>query len=426
MGNDITMNTTFNLWVNNRANARSCFDIYIRITQDRKHKLIKTGISVLSRESFNPKAKQGNWIRGKADSTKKLNESLNNQLDLIKQERQILHSKVKNPSKENILKKYRGESSKDFIVYLKKIIQRFEAGGAYRTSKRYGQLLNKLTAFENDSIPFDQITVSFLKDFNSYLSHLHQNTRYEHFKNMKAAFNQAIQEDIISANDNPFNRFKVKQIPTNKQKLTYDEIRKVESLKLEKGSSLDHTRNCFLFAFYCGGIRAGDLMMMRWQNIQEGKLSYVMAKNRNSKLTRRNIPLIPQAKAILKLYKRDDSNASHFIFGELDNETSKLISEENKISSGHEKKIYNRIASRNTILNKNLKKIAAHKEVEISKPLTFHISRHSYAQFAINSGMTPKILQAILGHEKFATTETYISTLDDKNIEDAMLKLFQS
>ena len=418
------MNTTFNLWVNNRANKKGGYDIYIRITQDRKHKSIKTGIALPSREDFNPKAKQGNWIRGRAASAKKLNESLSYQLESLQDERKALHKKVKNPSKEYILKKYRGEASHDFIVKLQSIIRRFDDSGSYRASKRYGQLLNKLKAFEADSIPFDLITVTFLKNFNSNLSHLHQNTRYEHFKCMKAAFNQAIQEDIISASDNPFNRFKVKQIPTNKQKLTYDEIKKLEALKLDEGSALDHTRNCFLFAFYCGGIRAGDLMMMRWQNIQEGKLSYVMAKNRNSKLTRRNIPLIPQAKAILKLYQRDDSKPLHFIFGELDNETSKLISEENKISSGHERKIFNRIATRNTILNKNLKKIAAHKEVEITKPLTFHISRHAYAQFAINSGMTPKILHTILGHEKFATTETYITTLDNKNVEDAMLKLF--
>jgi len=416
------MNTTFNFWVNNRANAKGCFDIYIRITQDRKHKLTKTGIAVSNRKDFNPKAKQNNWIRGKAASTAKLNDILAFQLEAVKDDKANLQRKVKNPSKEVILQKYRGESSQDFLSFLRLIIDRFNQSGAYRTSKRYNQLLNKLIEFEADKIPFDQITVTFLKNFNSYLSELHQNTRYEHFKNMKAAFNQAIQEDVIDSDQNPFLRFKVKKVPTNKPKLTIEEIHKLEALDLKDNPALDHTRNCFLFSFYCGGIRAGDLIMMRWQNVQEGKLCYVMAKNRNSKLTERSIPLLTEATKILKHYKTQDFSPDHFIFGELENTLTNFISHDNRIIPGHEIRIYNRIASRNTILNKNLKKLAV--LAGITKQLTFHISRHSFAQYAINQDMNPKMLQTILGHTKFATTEAYINTLQDKKVSEEMERIF--
>lgn len=416
------MNTTFNFWVNNRANARGAYDIYIRITQDRKHKLLKTGISVPTREAFNMKAKQENWIRGRGGDTKLSNESLARQLKSLKSDKDSLSLRTKNPSKESIVNRFKGESSTDFMMFLNRIIKRFAESGAYRTSKRYQQLYNKLKDFENDVIPFDSITVTFLKNFESYMSGLHQNTRYEHFKNMRASFNQAIQEDIIERSQNPFDKFKVRQIPTNKVKLTVAEIKSIESLQLEKDSSLNHTRNCFLFAFYCGGIRAGDLITMRWANVAEGKLLYVMSKNRNSKLTNRNIPLIPEAKAILKQYAREGAKPEDFIFQELDDKLSKYISNEKKILTGHEKSIYNKIASRNTIFNKNLKKIA--EKAGIAKPVTFHISRHSWAQYALDGDMKPKMMQAILGHEKFATTEIYITSLDDKKVEEAMLKLF--
>ena len=416
------MNTTFNFWVNNRPNAKGSYDIFIRVTQTRKHKLIKTGVTVNTREAFNKNAKQQNWIRGRGDNTKKLNDDLAFQLASLKAEQEALHKRVKNPSKESIIQKYKGESSQDFIVFLKRIIKRFKDTGSYWTAKRYNQLLNKLTAFESDSIPFDLITVTFLKNFESYLTELHQNTRYEHFKNMKAVINQAIQEDIITSSQNPFLKFKVKQIPTNKEKLTPKEIDELNKLKLKKDSALSHTRNCFMFAFYCGGIRAGDLMMMRWANIQDGKLTYIMSKNRKSNPKNRIVPLIPQAKKILKQYENKDSKPEHFIFGELDNKYSKLISDDKRKKPGYENQIYNKIGSRNAILNKNLKKLAG--LAEITKPLTFHIARHSFAQYAINHNMTPKVLQSILGHEKFATTETYIEGLDDKNIEEGMLQIF--
>lgn len=416
------MNTTFNFWVNNRANARGTYDIFVRVTQDRRHKLIKTGVTIAKRDEFNNDSRQEKWIPGKSESTKRDNEQLAISLRQLKDEFIALTKRVKNPSKETIIQKYRGGGSHDFMQFLQKVITRYEAIGSYRTAKRYRSLKNKLDAYESESIPFDLITVSFLKDFEGYLADLHQNTRYELFKCLKSTINQAIQEDIISGDQNPFLRFKVKQLPTSKEKLTIAEIKALQKLKLPKDSSLNHTRNCFMFAFYCGGIRAGDLITLRWNNIQEGKLSYVMAKGRGTKLTKRNLPLMAEARKILKHYKTKDSKPEDFIFRELNTKVSKYITDEKGIAKGHEKKIFNMIGSRNAVLNKQLKKLA--ELSKITKPLTFHIARHSFAQYAIDNDIAPKMLQTILGHEKFATTETYIHTLQDKKVGEAMERLF--
>lgn len=418
------MNTSFNLWVNNKPRAKDgTFDIFIRVTQNRRHKSLKTGITIASLSDFNTKAKGENWIRGRANNVKKLNEDLAEKLEAIRTQCRELQKKDKSTSKERVIQTYRGGTSTDFIPFLKRIIERFQEAGSYRSAKRYGQLLNKLTAFHTAiELPFDIITVTFLKNFQSSMKGLHQNTVYEHFKNFKAAFNQAIDEEFIRADQNPFRRFKVDSVSTHKEKLTEDEIRRLKALKLDPATTLGHTLNCFLFAFYCGGIRAGDLITLRWENIEDGNLTYVMSKTRKSKLIKKSVPLMPESLEILHNYESPGLSSSDFIFRMLDNKISKLIDREKKFKSGHEVKIYNQIASRNTILNKNLKKIAA--LAEITKPLTFHIARHSFAQYALDRDMNPKILQAILGHEKFATTENYITTLNNKKVEDAMKGIF--
>lgn len=418
------MNTSFNLWVNNKPRAKDgTFDIFIRVTQNRRHKSLKTGITIASLSDFNTKAKVGNWIRGRADNVKKLNQDLADKLEAIRKQGRELQDENRATSKERIIQSFRGGDSTDFFPFLKRIIERFQESGSYRSAKRYGQLLNKLNAFHGNELPFDIITVTFLKDFQSSMKGLHQNTVYEHFKNFKAAFNQAIDEEFIRADQNPFRRFKVDHVSTNKEKLTEDEIKRLKALKLDPATTLGHTLNCFLFAFYCGGIRAGDLITLRWENIEDGNLTYVMSKTRKSKLIKKSVPLMPESLEILHNYERPGLSSSDFIFGMLDNKISKLIDREKKFRSGHEVKIYNQIASRNTILNKNLKKIAV--LAEITKPLTFHIARHSFAQYALDRDMNPKILQAILGHEKFATTENYISTLNNKKVEDAMNAIFK-
>ena len=182
------MNTTFNFWVNNNPNAKGSYDIFIRVTQLRRHKHIKTGVAITDREDYNKKAKQDNWIRGRGENVKSLNNTLFDKLREIKTDYAELHKRVKNPSKESIIQKFKGESSSDFISFLKEIVKRFEKRGSYRTAKKYNGLINKLTKYEADVIPFDSITVTFLKNFESYLSDLHQNSRYEIFKNIKAAF----------------------------------------------------------------------------------------------------------------------------------------------------------------------------------------------------------------------------------------------
>ncbi len=419
------MNTTFNFWVNSTPRSDKTYEIYLRVTQNRNHKSIKTGITIGNRSDFNPKAKPLKWIRGLDANAKKLNDSLDKKLTLIKDKFLSLENSIDSPSKERIIKSFASKSTSDFMEFLNRIIERFNEGGNYRSSKRYGQLKNKLLAFHGDSpLPFDLIDVTFLKDFRISMIDLHQNTIYEHFKNFKASMNQAIEEDIIKVDQSPFGKYKVSAVTTSKEKLTEDEIRLLKALNLEYGSSLWHTLNCFLLAFYCGGIRAGDLIMMRWSNIVDGNLTYVMSKTRNNKLLEKSVPLIPDALAILKHYEHDGLTENDFIFNLLNREYSKFISRERKIKSGYEVKIFNQIASKNTILNRDLKKIA--ELAGITKKVTFHIARHSFAQYALDRDINPKVLQSILGHEKFATTETYIETLKNKKVEDAMLKIFDN
>ena len=56
------MNTTFNLELNGKAGQNGLHEVFLRITQNRKHKRLKLGISV-KKADFNRKARYGKWIR---------------------------------------------------------------------------------------------------------------------------------------------------------------------------------------------------------------------------------------------------------------------------------------------------------------------------------------------------------------------------
>ena len=61
----------------------------------------------------------------------------------------------------------------------------------------------------------------------------------------------------------------------------------------------------------------------------------------------------------------------------------------------------------NTYMNRTLKFIA--KECEIDKPLSFHVSRHTFSTLALSKGMPIESVSKILGHTKITTTQIYAS-----------------
>lgn len=71
---------------------------------------------------------------------------------------------------------------------------------------------------------------------------------------------------------------------------------------------------------------------------------------------------------------------------------------------------------RNGWTNILLKKIAA--KCGITKNLTFHMSRHSYAVMAISNGMPIESVSKVLGHTKITTTQHYAKITTEKLDKD--------
>lgn len=77
---------------------------------------------------------------------------------------------------------------------------------------------------------------------------------------------EAISEDLMPFEKNPFNRIKLKSQKTFHEFLLDEELSKNEDLQLKSGSMMDHHRNLYVFSAYTGGIPISDLLMMRWRN----------------------------------------------------------------------------------------------------------------------------------------------------------------
>lgn len=434
------MAITFNLELNNRQTRNKTYVVLLRITQDKKHIRKKTTIELYKKSDFNPKAKYGSWIRSSEPNHEKWNETLRNELESAKDE----YRKLKGTglaTKEIIKEKINAdELSPSFLQYAKERTQEIYNEGGYRNFKKYKGFCNKLegylTAKRKKDILFSEVTTSFLSKFEAYLhtlpnirneeAKLHPNTISLTLRIFKTLINRAIQVDkLITPDKNPFMGYKYDQPKyAAKEKLTSKEIEDIERLELVPGTFLWHVRNYFLFSFYMAGIRAGDLIQLRWMNISpEGRLEYRMGKTKKN----RNLLLHTKTLVILQYYRHDDSKSTDYIFPLLSKTApyAKAVTDDQKSTLPPEliKKLTDDVSSRNAMINKALKDIA--EKAGITKNVTFHIARHSFAKIAKEKAVDNLHLKNILGHSDITITERYMGAFETSETDAVLSSVFE-
>ena len=431
------MATTFAFELNSKANRHGTYAVYLRITQNRQLTRQKTSIAV-RKSDFNKKAKNGNWIRTTNPDYAVLNEALRK--ELLKAEETYRELKEDGlATSEKIMSVLKaGERSLSFIEYARKRTQEIHDEGNIRNYKKYNGFCNKLEAYlasiGRKDILFAEITPAFLSGFQVYLSQLpnertksktlHPNTVAEAFKQFKVLIHRAIEIDgLMKMDKNPFVVFKCSTVKTVKQKLDLEEIERIKCLDLVPGSPVWHARNYFLFSYYCAGIRAGDLIQLRWSNITtDGRLSYQMDKNHKV----RDVKLMDEAIQILSCYHHEDAKVTDYIFPLADSNAPYAVAvtgeDLDTMPAGLKEALYNMISAKNAYINKYLKKVAEMAGIE--KKVSMHIARHTFARTAKQQGVDNALLKNMLGHSKLETTERYMGDFDTIETDKAMEKIF--
>lgn len=411
------MTTSFHFYLRKDFQKKNGeYPIYLRITHNRKHKYISTGVSVLEKH-WNPEKE---IIRKNHPNASVLNETLRNK------RRQVLKvnselSKNGSESAKAIRERMRSRQKADFFVLADVVLKELKKAGKHYPYKNTKVAFNKLETFEGERVLLlKNIDTAYLEKFERYLivdKKNGPNTISKNFGAIRRVIRMGLKSNLISVD--PFLYFEgaKRKKSAGKTKLSLEQIRGIEALKLDVDTWLWNARNAFLFSFYSGGIRFGDICCLKWSNISNNRLSYKMNKNNKGFSTQLN----DQQKEILSRYSGEGDD---FIFPFLDSENNYTDPIE----------LRKEISSKNALINKNLKKLVNklnekvdQKELEapkITETVSFHVSRHSFAQHAVESGLDLYELMQTLRHSKLETTQKYLKGLDEELADKAMKKVF--
>jgi integrase/recombinase XerD len=153
-------------------------------------------------------------------------------------------------------------------------------------------------------------------------------------------------------------------------------------------------------------MRVSDVLMLKWKSISNGKLSYVMIKTKKS----HSLTLPKQAMVILDQY--DKGEPDDFVFPFMNN----------RVNLNNPEILHGQIGSKTALVNKLLKEIAT--KAEIDTNVTFHIARHSFADYARKNSDNLYNLSKTLGHSSLNVTQQYLAAFDQKAVDDTLNSIF--
>ncbi|MDO7846244.1 site-specific integrase [Hymenobacter sp. M29] len=375
--------------------------VYLRITKERQTTYISLELRV----------KPQDWdvvlcqVTGSYPNKKRVN----NYLLQRKAEAMdtVLKKETKSHSSEKLKKVIKGESSESFLKYYAKHLAKLEKAAKVNTLRKARSVYNKLEAYLGKrDLLFDDLTVAFLKQYEAHLRDdlgNSINTIHSDLKIFRKLIYDAIREDLVSPERNPFLKFGLETEKTTKAHLTEEELDAIWMLPLKEGSKQWHHRNLFVFAADAGGPRISDLLQLKWGNFSGTHITFTTQKTNDIV----SVKLRTRPLAILQLYRKETSKPSNFVFEFM--RPGKDYSDPWVLQKG--------LSAANAHINKNLKIIA--ERAGISKHISFHSSRHTFATRALTKGMDMESVSKLLGHNSIKTTQIYAKIVNGK-LDQAM------
>lgn len=286
----------------------------------------------------------------------------------------------------------------DFIKWFEDYIK-----DGKKLSKRNNATLLHLKKFAADNpIPFSSLTPEAIKRFMRYLlTKVGENTAADYIKNLSAALEEAVRQDILQSN--PVRKIprhdRIKRKPIFRNSFSLDELQKLVDTPCKIKPQY---KQAFLFSCFTG-LRWCDANSLRWSEIItktiDEREEWFMHFDQQKTDDIEYLPLSSQAIEILKERKTamaEEEDESVYVFPLCKEADPKKSLTNNKV-------------------NDALKRWAKAAGID-SKRMHFHCARHTFATNVLENSPDGDLwtVSKLLGHKSISATQIYAHVRDSK------------
>lgn len=245
-----------------------------------------------------------------------------------------------------------------------------------------------------DDIPLRDVTAGMIDDFDHFLrisKNCGTNTSVKYLRYLKNTIQYAIAHKWIT--EDPFIGKRFHRTQAKRQFLTEAEIMEIMKLDFTMLPRLELVRDTFVFCCFTG-LAFCDIKSLMRSDIEvdsDGNMWIRKSRNKTGELS--IIPMLDVPRQIAEKYAGNP-----------------LV-----ISSGVVLPVCT-----NQKMNAYLKEIAD--LAKISKPLTTHIARHTFASLSLSNHVPIETIQKMLGHTDIKTTQIY-AKMQDKTVYEDMHRM---
>jgi integrase len=276
-------------------------------------------------------------------------------------------------------------SQQNFIKYFDTVIQKRHARSSESIRTNWKRTLDFLKQFTGETLPFNKIDNRFAEEFRLFLlsapcggnksGTIAHNTAATYFSIFKAALKQAFVDGYLTVDLSA----KIKGIQDQESRR---EFLTVEELNILAGTPCDYDqlKRAALFSALTG-LRHCDIQKMQWKELQidgnQARLNFTQQKTKGVEY----MPISPQALELCGKPRKPNQ----LVFEDLPDPAW---------------------------ISRPLKKWL--ETAGITKKITFHCFRHTFATLQLSSGTDIYTVSKMLGHTNVKTTQIYAKVVDKK------------
>lgn len=390
-----------------KKNKDGLFPITIRISKGEETSFIYLGYYIEEADWNGDDGK----VRKRHPNSNRLNNLIAQRISEVEKSSLTLDIEKKSATSLSIKEETIGKAS-SFFALAATYLQNLKKSGSFNRWSAENPRINRFKEFTKGDITFQNITVPLLKNYQAFLrsrtvkkKKITERTVVNHLIVIRTIFNQAIKGHMVDMKYYPFGRNGIKITFPDSAKIGFneDEVALLENAQIEQGTAQDIARDMWLVSFYFAGMRGSDVFRFRRSEIHDGRLFYAMGKNDKFG----SVKIVPKAQVILDKYIKQ-KYAHDLVFPALQD----MKDMNDKYS------VQKRISQVRHNINKALKRLA--EKLDIEKPPTMHIARHTFGNIVGDKGISPQLLQKLYRHTSLTTTIGYQANFKFKETDDVL------